>query len=100
MPAGTDRSRTVAQPSPTTQARMITKSSVVTNLTVRAAGLVAARLDLAHVGAAEQHLGLTLGTVLIYIRAGVTARALAGGWSGTAVGAQSLAPRSRAVGRC
>ena len=92
MPARTDRSRTVEQPSPTTQARMITRSSVVTSLTVRAAGLVPARLDLAHVGTAEQQLGLTLGTVLIYIRAGVTARALADAWSGAAVGAQSLAP--------
>ncbi|GAA2574290.1 hypothetical protein [Pseudonocardia hydrocarbonoxydans] len=92
MPARTDRSRTVEQPSPTTQARMITKSSVVTSLTVRAAGLVPARLDLAHVGTAEQQLGLTLGTVLIYIRAGETARAVADGWSGAAVGARSLAP--------
>ena len=70
MPARSDRSRTVEQPSPTMQARMITKSSVVTSLTVRAAGLVPARLDLAHVGTAEQQLGLTLGTVLIYVRAG------------------------------
>lgn len=65
---------------------------VVTSLIVRAAGLVPARLDLAHVGTAEQQLGLTLGTVLVYIRAGVTARAIADGWSGAAVGAQSLAP--------
>lgn len=92
MPARTDRSRSVEQPSPTTQARLITSSSVVTNLTVRAAGLVPARLDLAHVGTAEQQLGLTLGTVLVYLRAGVTARAVADGWSGAAVGAQSLAP--------
>ena len=61
MPARTDRSRTVEPPDPTTQARMITKSSVVTSLTVRSAGLVSARLDLAHVGTAEQQLGLTLG---------------------------------------
>ncbi|GAA2573340.1 hypothetical protein [Pseudonocardia hydrocarbonoxydans] len=92
MPARTDRSRSVEQSSPTTQARLITSSSVVTNLTVRAAGLVPARIDLAHVGTAEQQLGLTLGSVLIYIRAGATARAVADGWSGAAVGAQSLAP--------
>ncbi|GAA3224657.1 hypothetical protein GCM10017691_12860 [Pseudonocardia petroleophila] len=92
MPARTDRSRTVEQPSPTAQARMITKSSVVTNLTVRAAGVVPARLDLAHVGTAEQQLGLTLGTVLVYLRAGVTARAVADGWSAAAIGAQSLTP--------
>ncbi|WP_300008252.1 hypothetical protein [Pseudonocardia sp.] len=67
MPARIDRSRTVEQASPTAQTRMITSSSVVTNLTVRAAGLVPVRLDLAHVGTAEQQLGVTLGTVLIYI---------------------------------
>ena len=69
MTARTSRSRTIEQPSPTAQARLITSSSVVTSLTVRAAGLVPARLDLAHVGTAEQQLGLTLGTVLIYLRA-------------------------------
>ncbi|MHA6781144.1 hypothetical protein ACVGOW_09125 [Pseudonocardia saturnea] len=78
--------------SPTAQARMITSTSVVTNLTVRAAGLVPARIDLAHVGTADQQLGLTLGTVLIYLRAGVTARAVAEGWSAAAIGAQSLGP--------
>lgn len=51
----------------TAQARMITASSVVTNLVVRAAGLVPARLDLAHVGTPEQQLGLTLGGVLVYM---------------------------------
>lgn len=92
MTARIDRSRTVEQPNPTTQARMITKSSVVTSLTVRAAGLVPARLDLAHVGTAEQQLGLTLGTVLIYLRAGTTARAIADGWTSAAVAAQPLMP--------
>ena len=92
MPARTDRSRIVEQSNSTVQARMITSSSVVTSLTVRAAGLVPARIDLVHVGTAEQQLGLTLGTVLIYIRAGVTARAVAEGWSAAAIGAQSLAP--------
>lgn len=76
----------------TPQARMITASSVVTNLVVRAAGLVPTRLDLAHVGTPEQQLGLTLGGVLIYMRHGVTARAVAEGWSGAAVLAQSLRP--------
>ena len=67
------------QTSATAQARMITQSSVVTSLVVRAAGLIPARLDLAHVGTAEQQLGLTLGAVLVYLRAGVTARAVADG---------------------
>jgi hypothetical protein len=65
---------------------------VVTNLVVRAAGVVPARLDLAHVGTPEQQLGLTLGAVLIYMRTGVTARAVADGWSGAAVLARSLSP--------
>lgn len=48
------------------QARMITSASVVTNVVVRAAGVVPARLDLTHAGTAEQQLGLSLGTVLVY----------------------------------
>ncbi len=54
--------------------------------------LVPARLDLNHVGTAEQQLGLTVGTVPVYMRSGTTARALAEGWSGAAVLAQSLGP--------
>lgn len=92
MTARTSRRSTGQETSPTAQARMITQSSVVTSLTVRAAGLIPARIDLAHVGTADQQLGLVLGAVLVYLRAGVTARAVADGWSGAAVGAQSLAP--------
>ena len=77
---------------PAAQARMITATSVVTNLVVRAAGLVPARLDLAHVGTPEQQLGITLGGVLIYMRHGVTARAVAEGWTAAAVLAQALRP--------
>src|SRR5690349_9878948 len=86
----TARTRQPAEP--TARARMITESSVVSNSVVRAAGLVPARLDLAHVGTPEQQLGLTLGGVLIYMRTGVTARAVAIGWGGAAVLAQSLPP--------
>lgn len=43
---------------------------------VRVAGVVPARLDLTHVGTPEQQLGLSLGTVLVYLWSGVTARAL------------------------
>lgn len=82
MTARTSRHHASETQSPIAQTRMITSSSVVTNLTVRAAGLIPARIDLAHIGTAEQQLGLTLGTVLIYLRAGVTARAVADGWSG------------------
>lgn len=84
--------RTPQHAEPTAQARMITASSVVTNLVVRAAGLVSARLDLDHVGTPEQQLGLTLGGLLIYMRTGITARAVAEGWSGAAVLAQNLRP--------
>jgi hypothetical protein len=76
----------------TAQARLITASAVVTNVVVRAAGVIPARLDLTHVGTAEQQLGLTLGSVLLYLRTGVTARAVAEGWSGASPLARSLAP--------
>lgn len=74
------------------QARMITASAVVTNLVVRAAGVVPARLDLSHVGTPKQQLGLTLGGLLIYMRSGITARSVADGWTRAAVLAQSLRP--------
>ncbi|MBN9102347.1 MAG: hypothetical protein J0I49_30245 [Pseudonocardia sp.] len=83
---------TVEHHAGTAQARLITASAVVTHVVVRAAGVVPARLDLTHVGTAEQQLGLTLGSVLFYVRTGVTARAVAEGWSGAAVLARSLAP--------
>ncbi|GAA3249695.1 hypothetical protein GCM10017691_60910 [Pseudonocardia petroleophila] len=65
---------------------------MVTGVVVHAAGLVPVRLDLAHVGTAEQQLGLTLGCVLVYLRAGITARAIADGWTDAAVAARSLRP--------
>jgi hypothetical protein len=46
------------------QARLITASAVVTNVVVRAAGVVPSRLDLTPAGTVEQHLGLTLGSAL------------------------------------
>jgi hypothetical protein len=49
-------------------------------------------LDLAHVGTAEQQLGLSLGSVLVYLRSGITARAVAEGWGQASVSAQSLSP--------
>jgi len=82
------------------QARMITASSVVTNIVVRAAGLVPARLDLAHVGTPEQQLGLTLGGVLVYMRYGVTARAVAEGWSGRRCSRSRFGQPWRDGGRC
>lgn len=71
---------------------MIPTSAVVMGVVVRVAGIVPARLDLSHVGTAEQRLGLTVGTVLVYLRAEITARAVAQGWSNAAVLARSLSP--------
>jgi len=64
----------------------------VTNIVVRVAGIVPVRLDLSHVGTVEQQLGLSLGTVLVYLRSGLTARCVAEEWGKAAVLAQSLAP--------
>lgn len=63
MNARNARPWTAEQATRTAQARMIPTGSVVTNVVVRVAGVVPARLDLAHVGTAEQQLGLSLGTV-------------------------------------
>jgi hypothetical protein len=70
----------------------VPSASAVLNVVVRVAGMVPVRLDLAHVGTAEQQLGLSLGTVLVYLRSGITARAVAEGWGQAAGSAQSLSP--------
>ncbi len=43
-------------------------------------------------GTPEQQLGLSLGTVLVYLRSALTARAIADGWRDAAVLAQALSP--------
>ncbi|WP_103381249.1 hypothetical protein [Pseudonocardia dioxanivorans] len=63
----------------------------VMGVVVRVAGTVPVRLDFSHAATREQQLGLSLGTVLVYLRAGVTARAVADGWANTAVLARGLA---------
>ncbi|OJY39313.1 hypothetical protein [Pseudonocardia sp. 73-21] len=83
-----DTQPTTAQP----QARLITSASVVTQVVVRAAGLVPARLDLTHAATPEQQLGIVLGNVLVYLRSGITARAVAEGWADAAVHARGLTP--------
>jgi hypothetical protein len=80
------------QPDRATQARMIPAGSAVMSVVVRVAGIVPARLDLTHVGTPEQQLGLSVGTVLVYLRSALTARAVAQGWGKAAVQARSLAP--------
>lgn len=73
-----------------TSPRTVPSTSAVTGIVVRVAGIVESRLDLTDVGTAEQQLGISLGTVLVYCRSGITARAVAEGWGNAAVLAQSL----------
>lgn len=80
------------QPDRAAQARMIPAGSAVMSVVVRVAGIVPARLDLTHVGTPEQQLGLSVGTVLVYLRSALTARAVAQGWGKAAVLARSLSP--------
>ncbi|ODU05234.1 MAG: hypothetical protein ABS81_08195 [Pseudonocardia sp. SCN 72-86] len=72
--------------------RMIPTSSTISRLVVRVAGLVPVRTDISHAGTMEQQLGLSLGTVLVYLRTGLTARVVAEGWASAAPLAQRLAP--------
>lgn len=69
-----------------------TPRSAVVSVVVRVSGPVPIRLDATHLGAPEQQLGLSLGTVLIYLRSGTTARAVAEGWTSAAPLARRLAP--------
>ncbi|MGH3614602.1 MAG: hypothetical protein ACRDRK_18835 [Pseudonocardia sp.] len=87
-------SRTTQQPTtqPAAQARMIPAGSVVMNVVVRVAGTVPTRLDLTHVGTPEQRLGMSLGTVLVYLRSGITARAVAEAWGRASGLGRSLPP--------
>jgi hypothetical protein len=80
------------QPDRAAQARMIPAGSAVMSVVVRVAGIVPARLDLTHVGTPEQQLGLSVGTVLVYLRSALTARAVAQGWGNAVVQARSLSP--------
>jgi hypothetical protein len=74
------------------RARVIPASAAVMAVVVRVAGVVPARLDLSHVGTAEQQLGLSIGTVLVYVHSEITARAVAEGWGKAVVLARSLSP--------
>ncbi|WP_300011087.1 hypothetical protein [Pseudonocardia sp.] len=60
------------------------------SVAVQVAGIVPVRLDLNHLGAPEQQLGMSLGTVLVYLRTAGTARTVAEGWGRAAVLARSL----------
>lgn len=85
----TTTENTVPSPLPV-QGRMIPAGAAVTNIVVRVAGIVPARMDLTHIGTPEQRLGLTAGMLLIYLRSAVTARSVAEGWGRAAVLARSL----------
>lgn len=79
-----------AEPRPA--APMIPTSTAVTNVVVRVTGIVHTRLDLTHAGTPDQMLGLSLGTVLTYLRSAPTARKIADGWAAAAVLADTLTP--------
>jgi len=87
--ARSDRQVTAATQTPT---RAVPSSSSVVNIVVRVAGMVPVRLDLTHAKTVEQQLGLSLGTVLVYLRSGITARAVAEGWGQASALAQPLSP--------
>ena len=59
---------------------------------IRAAGSVPTRVDLRFAGTAEQMLGLSLGTVLIYLNSYLAARTVALAWGQAAPLARSLSP--------
>lgn len=66
--------------------------SSVSAVVVRVAGRVPTRVDLRFAGAQEQQLGLSLGTVLIYLSSHLTARTVALAWGEAAGQARSLSP--------
>lgn len=66
--------------------------SSVMSVGVRVAGRVPTRVDLRFAGTAEQQLGLSLGTVLVYLRTYLSARTIALGWGEAAAQARSLSP--------
>lgn len=60
---------------------------------VRVAGRVQTRTDLRFAGTPEQMLGLSLGTVLIYLNSSLAARTVALAWGQAAPMARSLSPQ-------
>lgn len=74
------------------EAQPVAGMSSVSSVVVRVAGRVPTRLDLRFAGTPEQQLGLSLGTVLIYLRLHLTARTVALAWGEAAAQARSLSP--------
>lgn len=65
----------------------------VMGFSVRVAGRIPTRVDLQHAGTPECQLGLSLGTVLVYLRSHYTAQIIAGTWASAAPSAASLIPQ-------
>jgi len=65
----------------------------VMGFSVRVAGRVPSRVDVQHAGTPECQLGLSLGTVLVYLSSHYTAQIIAGSWASAAPVAASLVPQ-------
>jgi len=90
--ANIDLEHDALEPVERRKGRMVPASSAVMNVVVQVAEIVPERLDLAHVGTPEQQLGMSLGSVLVYLRTAGTARTIADGWSRATVLARPLSP--------
>lgn len=66
--------------------------SSVMSVGVRVAGRVPTRVDLRFAGTPQQQLGLSLGSVLVYLSSHLTARTVALAWGDAAPQARSLSP--------
>ncbi|MDN5917948.1 MAG: hypothetical protein L0I76_23110 [Pseudonocardia sp.] len=66
--------------------------SAIVSVAVRVSGNVPVRLDATNIGTPEQQVGLTLGSVLVYLRTVQTVRAVVEGWRSAKVAAESLGP--------
>ena len=84
-------SRTTAEKQATNTAGLAGIAEVMT-VGVRVAGQVPTRVDLRFAGTPEQMLGLSLGTVLIYLNSHLAARTVALAWGQAAPMARSLSP--------
>jgi hypothetical protein len=66
--------------------------SAAVEITVRVSGEVPVRVDASNVGTPEQQVGLTLGSVLVYLRDRLTVTAVVEGWRSGNYSAQLLGP--------
>lgn len=73
-------------------AEKLPSHSAIVSVVVRVVGAVPVRIDVTHLGSPEQQLGLSLGTVLIYMQSATTAEAVVDGWRNAAAVARLLGP--------